>query len=244
MEALPLCRAPFPNFWLEWPGGLGLDDEPGSFDRSGLEVPLRFGVLVKSINDDGTELGLTYAWAFRSGLVNVCPVGCVLHLDRDTGQASSASQALSSKTEVGVVGFALEFIKAANQTLGADAVRRLTTGWVKDTSGELPYVIAALCLLSAKGGVSIEPVDHGALNAARRKRGKLPLLSHSKVTISISREERERAMAAGVTGEALRQHIVRGHFKVRKTGVYWWRPFVRGNAEAGAVVRSGYQVAA
>lgn len=28
---------------------------------------------------------------------------------------------------------------------------------------------------------------------------------------------------------------VRGHFKVKKTGVYWWNPFVRGDATKGFV---------
>jgi len=26
-------------------------------------------------------------------------------------------------------------------------------------------------------------------------------------------------------------HYVRGHFKQRKSGVYWWSPFVRGSGE-------------
>jgi hypothetical protein len=27
----------------------------------------------------------------------------------------------------------------------------------------------------------------------------------------------------------MRRHLVRGHFKVGKSGVYWWRPFLRGS---------------
>jgi hypothetical protein len=27
-------------------------------------------------------------------------------------------------------------------------------------------------------------------------------------------------------------HLVRGHFKVRRTGLFWWSPHVRGKGEA------------
>jgi len=43
-----------------------------------------------------------------------------------------------------------------------------------------------------------------------------------------------------MTRTEMRAHMVRGHFKVRRTGVYWWRAFVRGRH--GTVDRDRYQV--
>jgi hypothetical protein len=40
---------------------------------------------------------------------------------------------------------------------------------------------------------------------------------------------------------AIRSHFVMGHFKARKTGVFWWSPFVRGRKDVGEVVKT-YEV--
>ena len=37
------------------------------------------------------------------------------------------------------------------------------------------------------------------------------------------------AAAAGMTEQEMRMHWCRGHFKIRKTGVFWWSPHVRGH---------------
>lgn len=51
------------------------------------------------------------------------------------------------------------------------------------------------------------------------------------------------ADASGISREAARQHLVRGHFKIRRTGVYWWSPFLRGDGTRGTVKRVEYEVA-
>jgi len=38
----------------------------------------------------------------------------------------------------------------------------------------------------------------------------------------------------------MRMHLVRGHFKTRSTGIFWWSPFVRGHGDA--VERRHYEV--
>ena len=40
----------------------------------------------------------------------------------------------------------------------------------------------------------------------------------------------------------VRQHLVRGHFKLRNGGVYWWRPHLRGNPLLGQVKHTAYEV--
>jgi hypothetical protein len=70
------------------------------------------------------------------------------------------------------------------------------------------------------------------LNAARTKRGKPPLQSYTYVHLLAGAEDH---MASGGESEETKQtraaHVVRGHFKNRKTGVYWWNAHVAGAGE-------------
>ena len=54
---------------------------------------------------------------------------------------------------------------------------------------------------------------------------------------------RERlAEGAAECGQAdARAHFVRGQFKCRRTGIFWWTPFIRGDKALGFVSK-GYEV--
>lgn len=134
------------------------------------------------------------------------------------------------------------FVESLTKMHGFMGMEQLTKASARDLEGEYFYVIAMLCLLSARNCVSQTPSDLERLNKARRRRGKLPLLSHSTVTINLSRSDAARAGRVDASAIEMRQHIVRGHFKIRSGGVYWWRPFLRGNADVGVIKRDGYRV--
>ena len=70
------------------------------------------------------------------------------------------------------------------------------------------------------------------LNKARAKAGKPALMDYHELTLRLSPGELREAHARGVRGPS-HAHMVRGHFKVRATGVYWWRPFIRGDMAEG-----------
>jgi hypothetical protein len=114
-----------------------------------------------------------------------------------------------------------------------------------DVAQEVKPVIGMLILLNSKNCVSTARVEPPPkLNKARVKRGALPFVSYTTVNINLGRRDARQASAYGVSAEEIRQHLVRGHFKIRKTGVYWWRNHIRGLAAAGAVEHSGYKVKA
>src|SRR5262245_13639140 len=56
----------------------------------------------------------------------------------------------------------------------------------------------------------------------------------------ISKGRQRAAEAAGMTRAEMRAHLVRGHFKLRRTGVYWWSSFVRGRGTG--LIRQHYGV--
>jgi hypothetical protein len=117
---------------------------------------------------------------------------------------------------------------------------------IKDVSDELGHMIATLVLMNSKNCVEVRPVEPPAkLNKARLKQGKTELLPYSTVEITLNRAaQRAGAGASASEREAMRLHLVRGHFKVRKTGVFWWHHFMRGDETRGVVERKAHTITA
>ena len=107
-------------------------------------------------------------------------------------------------------------------------VAKIREGWQHDISGEIPFVFALLMLLNTKNAVEHRTTDLTRLNKARAKSSKPPKFDYSVTRLSLSRGQARSGMARGLNAEAMRKHLVRGHFKIRHSGVYWWSSFVRG----------------
>lgn len=104
-----------------------------------------------------------------------------------------------------------------------------------DLAAEWRFVMALLIVLNSKNLVSVQPeADVAKLNKARARSGKVPLLPHHPVVLNLSKAQRGRvmALATGLGRASLDPHLVRGHFKLRKTGIFWWSPHTRGGAGA------------
>ena len=110
---------------------------------------------------------------------------------------------------------------------------------MSDLETELNYALSMILLLNSKNAIEQEDVNNAKINRARQRRGKRPLKDQTKVTLRLSRVQKNRAGEAGQTREAMREHLCRGHFKVRKTGVFWWNAHVRG---AGSRLEQRYEV--
>lgn len=106
--------------------------------------------------------------------------------------------------------------------------------YLQENVSELPMLLfACVLMLNCKTGVKYTKVAAKAppaglsLGAKKKKR-----YSASAYTV-LHLEEIESVDADGtITQRAdIAAHYVRGHFKQRKHGVYWWNPFVRGKGE-------------
>ncbi|MDD2794632.1 hypothetical protein [Acidocella sp.] len=105
-------------------------------------------------------------------------------------------------------------------------------------------LVAILLLLNSRNATETgEEPDLEAINRARTRKGEPPLLPLRPVILDITRRLRA-ARRAGIPNAPsdLRAALVRGHFKVRKSGVFWWSPHVRGNI--GEVSGRDYRVQA
>jgi len=137
------------------------------------------------------------------------------------------------------LGIAARILSAAKTQEDA---RHFCMKWEADMQGEGTWVQCLLAMLNSKNPVvEHAQVDLTKLNKARRKSGKAPFLGYAKTRLKMSRVQANIARANGIDRETARQHLVRGHFKIRATGVFWWSPFLRGDARKGEVKRQEYQ---
>lgn len=114
---------------------------------------------------------------------------------------------------------------------------------VKEASEELSTnLFAALMLINCKSGITATRVPGKILSSAFGKRLKQKLSSPAYTVLSIS--ESESVSPTGIVSRRsdISAHYVRGHFKCRKSGTYWWNPYVRGKGEIRK--REAYRVVA
>jgi hypothetical protein len=255
LRALSLCRLPFRQAWFEWPGGFaGVASERSDIIAP---VPKRMGALVETDASlqRGT---IIYAWRHDRGDTNICPLAVTFdwraagaeplddltstnrwHLtatDADWRDLAARFPRVRNSTREDVVADNYRFGVVVNpmmQTfldLAAPAgLNLLLNAASKDIEGEPTLLRAAVMLLNSRNLAEYQPRAIAAkLNHARAKNGKPALLDYTHVRIKLSRALGERAGMAADPRAPSRLHLVRGHFKIRATGVYWWAPFARG----------------
>jgi hypothetical protein len=124
-----------------------------------------------------------------------------------------------------------------------DEMRTFMLKWEADIQGEGAWVQCFLAMLNTKNPcVEHEVVDITRLNKSRRKLGRTEFLPYRRTRLALSRSQARYAAAHGIDREAARAHLVRGHFKIRRTGVFWWSPFLRGDTTKGAAQREEYEI--
>lgn len=128
---------------------------------------------------------------------------------------------------------------------GAPALKQITDLALYDLRSEWRFALSLLTLLNSRNVVDYGPPnDLTKLNKAREKKGKPPLLDTRMIRLSLSKVQKRRAggMGAGDSRD-LQAHLVAGHWKLRKTGLFWWTPHVRGSVGTVPDART-YQVVA
>lgn len=271
VSALPLCRAPFKKCWFEWSGKRV---ESWNRLAKGGDIPLKFGVFIDCIDETYQRMGVVFSWQHDKKLlppgmshhacINIGALGYFVDwsggkwkfvekesrkrprefLNKLSPGELEAENRLLDTMVYRVPPMLHELVEHLRSIGRQEVVDEIINKTRHDIVGEINYVIAALCLLNSKNCLDIEQADLKNINRARRRNGKKPLISYSTVKIALSKSDRVAAAELGLSEAQIRQHIVRGHFKIRKSGVYWWRPHIRGYAELGEVRRAGYEITA
>ena len=105
--------------------------------------------------------------------------------------------------------------------------------WHQEWSTDISFVLMALVFLNSAKIVNTTSVSLDKVNKNRARRGRHKLYSHHTVTLAFNGYLKNRAKDG--PGEDQRQHLVRGHWKTRRTGAYYWSAFFRGNPDLGFV---------
>jgi hypothetical protein len=114
-----------------------------------------------------------------------------------------------------------QFVNFARNVVGGS--------WEADIEGEPPFADTVIAMMNSRNAIEHRSVDLSALNKSRVKRGRQPFIPYRTTHLRLSQAQ-QRAFRAGLLSrEDAGRHRVRGHFKIRKTGVYWWSPFFRGD---------------
>jgi hypothetical protein len=240
-DTLPFCRLPYPICWLE----IAQQDRPFFADafthgpnHSGGRTfqPVRVGILCEQQGDNPQRFWATLAWSYSTadqltqGLdspLSICPAGVSIWCDEPDPELNEPF--LLTMTIAPYWRETMLKIAATAPELAEELGRNANHDW----AGEPWFWLAVMALLNAKNGASSEFRPAPAkLNKSRAERGKPPLVDYHQLTLRIGPRARAEA-GAGHSRSGHRAHTVRGHFKIRKTGIYWWRPFIRGEVAEG-----------
>ena len=104
---------------------------------------------------------------------------------------------------------------------------------VVESAEEIPNLFVAwLILLNSKSGVTKTKVREIYPNTKLGKRERNRRSRSAYTVVSLTDTENVDADSGVVTEKhIIGAHRVRGHFKAKKWGVFWWRPHVRGVGE-------------
>ena len=105
---------------------------------------------------------------------------------------------------------------------------------IREAATEIPCLMfASYLLLSCKSGVGRTKVPARIPPKGTKLGGKKQKAYSASAYTLLHLEEIENATTEGVVSRRsdISAHYVRGHFKQRKSGIYWWNSFVRGNGE-------------
>lgn len=270
LSAARYSRLPFKTCWFEWPGRIPGTHLIGEDWTEPAQAPIRMGVLVETLENNPQKFGATFLWEHDRATVelapdvehaiNVCPLGLIIDWAGDgqsdrrlrlgTGYKSYADdpkeleaiREMDGKITPTITPYITDVWQRVIEPRGQALIDQVIRTSIQDLEGEIQKLVAVLCLINSRNCVSIQPSDLKKLNVQRQRRGKLPLLSYSTVSLNLSRSDARSAAKDKTDAGKLRRHIVRGHFKIRKGGIYWWRPFLRGSLQDGVVARRQYAV--
>jgi hypothetical protein len=103
----------------------------------------------------------------------------------------------------------------------------------------LMHVLPCLILLNCRNAVTreITPAPD-RLNKKRKEKGRLPIREYATIKVHLSGSARRAMAKAGVSLSGMRDgSFVIGHFKIRKTGIWWWGFHMRSGGPSGGTRR-------
>ncbi len=120
---------------------------------------------------------------------------------------------------------------------GQDAINKYVNSWRVNMGGEARFFLGTIMLLNSRNLADVKEVSVRDANRVRRSNDLQSIVTHHRVSIKLTKVSRNRMNSQGIPVGEMAYHMVRGHWKVRKTGVFFWRPHFAGNRDKGTVVK-------
>lgn len=256
-EAIAHLHIPYSRLWVEWEDADRqqlrdkLDNTPMSYAEL-RPMPGRVGFLLET-DGSGRRGTVTWAWSTPNGpptIPNVGAVQAVFDLDRVFPLSPGRVEGLRG-------GNFLKFWddNPVQQEALFDIWRtaeHVPAHWARaywdalpnpalvealsyaDVVGEYIQVWCVMLLLTtSRPIVDMQPIDLAKLNKARRKKGALPLLDHTRVSLHLTPQAWRPVVrgALGYSRKPPRIHMVSSYLARRGTRHWVVQPYMRGSGE-------------
>jgi hypothetical protein len=230
-RALPLCRLPFRECWFEL-----LQADRQSFRTSHTSTPeiavKRVGYFLSETDQIGSW-DATCFWSWANGVPAEhasLPGLSAVTIQLDYARSNEDFRSAMSFAKAAWVPEYITLTDAIN--LAAPNLTLRAGGREQMLTGEGAFLAAMLALLNSRNASETVLVERH--NTQRQRNGR-PLLFNYHL-IDIPQRYKQHMTADGdPSGHEVRAHFCRGHFKVRKTGVFFWSAHQRGNPSLGFV---------
>ena len=242
---LSQIRLPYPKVAFEFPLSTAITElrtkqNKALFgtDRAGTDHIETVGAYAQTL-DDGVVFIQPY-WKFKAtNTVQISPLTVILGAGSDSKYHMRDVEMRHPRFPdfACVMGVALspawiaalseeEMSRFASVLQDADTFALMT----QEVIEELPTTLfAALMLINCKSGITVARIP---AKVAPSRYGKRLRQKHSSPAFTmLALSEIESVSSTGVVSRRpdLSAHYVRGHFKSRKSGLYWWNSFIRGS---------------
>ena len=240
-KMVPLCRLPYRECWFE------TSQAERTLYRSATDIRpyevkiKRIGFLLTEIETGGKWVAQMF-WSFdqKDPKIHELTAGS----DPEFWASAPYSAAMASVCfdpqcrvadnaimPYGPSEFAIGVVKVGGASLHEMNFKGTLTDW----AGEGSFLVATLALLNSRNVVESTSVSFAKKNKAAAKSGQLPLYDHHVLSITKRYIKRNMDPSTVSDGRKFRLHFVRGHFKVRRTGVFFWHHHSRGDSKIGHV---------
>ena len=245
---LPKARPPYPRCCVEIPITDPIakemlqpsDDEQEHVRRMGAYIETR------QLEDESLMYIMYMYYEYKSGAVQTSLIS-YLHNENRTYQRMCPLHIknLDSVWNGGInpmleKGFSKHGMTAKQviDFMGGEDAYRLT---LADTAHDIPVLFFSwLFLLNSKSGMTYKNVPIRRVPSVYGKKHKIQRGRSAYTIVALDDMEYINDDNLVCNKELITAHRVRGHFKQRSSGIYWWRPHVRGKGEL--IERHGYKV--
>lgn len=245
-DSLNLCRLPYPAVLFEYrmDGKYGMfDGQTKSSQRMCLALQSAYfhdllkGVPTDHLLSEDSIVFITFAYVDMMKTWMVQPIALIA----STTSVLSEHNWIPLERVILLPNHLDDVLRYGTQTK-----EEFLDALVLDAGDEIKCAINALACLNAKNVRAIDVPPEEKLNRKRIRNGKPPFFEYKVLDIFLGENVRKTVSGGGQRSKAAlleilrtgtRLHAVRGHFKKRKTGLFWWSHFVRGVPKNGMVAK-------